>query len=1363
MMSSVLKRGEHMSGSVRALAVLSCVALELWPTCVAAQTTTRVSVSSSGAQGAGSNYQPAISRNGSTIAFSSTAALVANDTNGQSDIYVHDLLSHQTTRVSVSSTGVQANGGSGELALSYDGRYVVFGSAATNLVPGDTNGTWDIFVFDRQTNQISRESISTAGTQANGDSGNPSISGNGRYVVFESAATNLVPADTGGFWDIFLRDRQTGATTRLSVSSGGGQANFNSFNPAVSSDGRLVAFESAANNLVVGDTNAQWDVFIRDVLTTQTTRASLAPGGSQANGNSGAASLSDDGRWLAYYSSATNLVTGDTNGVLDIFITDLLSGQTERVSTSTTATQSNAQSDSPHLSSDGRYVIFESSATNLVSGDTNGALDIFLKDRETGTTSRLSVATDGTQGNGDAVAFNGPRISGDGRLAALASSANNLVVGDTNGTSDIFVRDRGPDSSLSPVDHLSFSPVSSPQLVGSPFSVTLTARDAAEAVVFADFDVQLSSSFGHVTPNRVRFVNGSVSLQLVLDSPGLGSVLSALGGGATGESNVFDSVGSPNLTAALAGVVVSGGSALSLGDKNGLDHNATPVPGATVTLWSAATGNDARTTDANGAYSFMGKPCDTYNLIATAGQTTTPGLSVRLSCGSTTTADLILEGCPSGVTPILLVPGIAGSTIPGAWIAPQLPARSPDSFSGAEWGPWSDNTLFNQAAGLHDPFGAAGWRNLASALRTANPALSVGCSIIPVPYDWRLPVDEAVRKYLIPAIDWAKLITGSPKVAIVTHSMGGLLARGYIQSDAYSARNDVEKLAMVGPPNLGSATAYLMWQGGEPFAADRIAFNLLSDWYSRLRHVATEGFYTETTQMLSRNMRGRWIAIDPNATYGPWSRTDVADLYHDSVESLLHLEPTWDVLIPRGELACPAMNGVLRTNSWLDVRNVPSVTRSRMVQEDNPDPAKVRTKIFAGTGYDTILYLPSGAASCTAALFPDGKPDAVPSADVSRLQHTLGDGTVTLISAHGGLGPDALGAQVSYFSPQKAGEHSGLINTYRCEVLHFLLGPSASCTPENLGSQLGSQPDVAASGTLSVAVYGRPQPYLVAPSSAASGINPANGARESGIPGSSVAVLSESGVVSVENPETGTYQVHLSSQFAEQYTLQVTYVTAGASEVQEMMGFNSDPDGIQFTFDPMANPRLSVNHSPSPPGDVRANAVGVGERYAELSWIPSNDSQVVGYKIYGRPDASPTLMQIGSATGASFATGEHWADSQAWPVRVYAVSAIYVDGSESFLSAFVLNDDRDHDGLTDIAEGPAGSSPDNPDSDGDGLRDGAEMARGTSPLVRDTDGDSYSDWEEVNFDTDPLDPVSFGLFKNGFEQGNTGAWAGTSP
>ncbi len=425
----------------------------------------RVSVASDGAQGNGFSAGASMSADGGFVAFHSNASnLVAADTNVFDDVFVRDRQTGQTTRVSVASDGTEGNSGSFSPSLSADGRFVAFVSPASNLVAGDTNAASDIFVLDRQAGQTTRVSVVSDGTQGNGLSFFSSISADGRFVAFESDASNLVASDTNAVSDIFVHDRQSGQTTRVSVASDGTQGNSDSFSPSISADGRIVAFASAASNLVPGDTNGRGDIFVHDRQTGQTTRVSVASDGTQANTASRIASrspsISADGRFVAFDSGSSNLVPGDTNscGIIgncpDVFVRDTCVGapggcvpSTSRVSVASDGSQGNGFSAGGSISADGRFVAFGSSVSNLVPGDTNGRGDIFLRDTCVGapagcapSTVRVSVASDGTQADDGSFS---PSISADGAFVAFGSSASNLMAGDSNGFEDIFVSTTG--------------------------------------------------------------------------------------------------------------------------------------------------------------------------------------------------------------------------------------------------------------------------------------------------------------------------------------------------------------------------------------------------------------------------------------------------------------------------------------------------------------------------------------------------------------------------------------------------------------------------------------------------------------------------------------------------------------------------------------------------------------------------------------------------------------------------------------------------------------------------------------------------------------------------------------------------------
>jgi Tol biopolymer transport system component len=398
---------------------------------------TRASVDSAGGEAAGS-IEPSISADGRYVAFTSSFPdLVPDDGNSQADIFVRDLLAGTTTRASVDSAGGDPDGNSVQPSISADGRYVAFFSAATDLVPNDSNLASDVFVRDLQAGTTERVSVDTEGLDAETNSVDPSISADGRFVAFTSVAADLVPDDSNSAEDVFVRDMQAGTTIRASVDSAEEEANFNSSSPSISADGRHVAFGSEASDLVPDDGNSQPDIFVRDLQAGTTARASVDTAGGDPDAGSVFASISGDGRYVAFESDANDLVPNDGNPLEDVFVRDLQAGTTTRASVDSTGGDADARIGQPSISADGRRVAFWGEASDLVPGDGNSTHDVFVRDLLTGTTTRASVDVLG--GEASAGSFE-PSISADGRYVAFESDANDLVPNDGNASRDIFVR-----------------------------------------------------------------------------------------------------------------------------------------------------------------------------------------------------------------------------------------------------------------------------------------------------------------------------------------------------------------------------------------------------------------------------------------------------------------------------------------------------------------------------------------------------------------------------------------------------------------------------------------------------------------------------------------------------------------------------------------------------------------------------------------------------------------------------------------------------------------------------------------------------------------------------------------------------------
>ena len=391
------------------------------------------------------NDRTRLSSDGRFAAFASNASnLVKGDTNGCTDIFVRDRQSNATTRISLASSGSQGNGNSFHPDISADGRYIVFASKASNLVSGDTNGCTDIFLHDRQSRAITRLSTAFDGSESDNSSFYPCISADGHYVAFVSNATNLVRGDNNTCTDVFIRDLQANTTSLVSLTSDGLQANDDSSAqdwPDISADGRYIAFTSTAKNLAEGDTYSFYDVFVRDRQARLTTRVSVASNGTQATGMSGFPCISADGRFVAFWSRAPNLVKKETHNE-NIFLHDCQDNTTALISIAANGFEARGNSFQPDISADGRYVVFFSGARGLVQGDSNGCHDIFVYDRRAGTNTRVSITADDREADG-ASCF--PCISADGRYVAFASQAGNLAKEDAGGFWDVFVTRLLPD------------------------------------------------------------------------------------------------------------------------------------------------------------------------------------------------------------------------------------------------------------------------------------------------------------------------------------------------------------------------------------------------------------------------------------------------------------------------------------------------------------------------------------------------------------------------------------------------------------------------------------------------------------------------------------------------------------------------------------------------------------------------------------------------------------------------------------------------------------------------------------------------------------------------------------------------------
>lgn len=370
--------------STRALALVLVLSV---PSLASAQIDALLTRNVQGLPGDGPSAFPAISDDGRIVAFASNATnLVAGDTNGKRDVFVRDP-SGTITLVSLGLGGVPGDGDSGDyLMISGNGRVVAFGSRATNLVPGDTDNTIDVFAYDRELDTLERINVDSQENQSSyiwGTWGPSHVTWDGRHVLFTSQAADLVPGDTNDWEDVFMRDRLTGQTTRLATFASGG---------FLSRSERYLVFSTGVA-LLPGDFNGEPDVYLRDLQTGVHERISKSSQGVEGNSYSYAESISSNGRFVTFVSYANNLVQGDLNFSADSFVRDRLHGTTERISVSSQEIQGSGDSFRPLITDDGRYVYFRSWATNLVPGpDPNGITeDLFVRDRRLGKTARIGL------------------------------------------------------------------------------------------------------------------------------------------------------------------------------------------------------------------------------------------------------------------------------------------------------------------------------------------------------------------------------------------------------------------------------------------------------------------------------------------------------------------------------------------------------------------------------------------------------------------------------------------------------------------------------------------------------------------------------------------------------------------------------------------------------------------------------------------------------------------------------------------------------------------------------------------------------------------------------------------------------------
>ncbi len=874
---------------------------------------------------------------------------------------------------------------------------------------------------------------------------------------------------------------------------------------------------------------------------------------------------------------------------------------------------------------------------------------------------------------------------------------------------------------------LEFDPIVSPKSAGVPFTVTLRAVDGLGNLVTSyNRIVSLSSTAGAISRTGAILTSGQWTGPITIGRPASQVALRAWNSSISTQSTVFDVVGSTT----PADVTVR------VRDPQG------PVDFALVTIGNASSGVR---TNAQGVAALGPQPCgQDLVLRASLGQIETRE-TVNPQCGPVGSPTLPLvvtlhlrPSCnATGKTPIILLPGILGSTTGQKLTIPTLPVGNAPA---PVWRSWRTNFgLWNAGSyGLFDPFDTTiGWAPLISALQRQGYELD--CTLFPAPYDWRLDIDQAVEDYLAPYVRTAKLQSGMSKVSIIAHSMGGLVARAYIQDiDGRRFESDqdvdVEKLAIVGTPNAGAVKAYFLWQGGDVESADTID---LSSGLSTARSIFLH-LYENTIAVLYENATGNSI-YDRSIAGWVVNRARVRDFIQNPVSgdpgdpvsglpSGRQLLPTFAFLLPQGASA-PQSLPAARANSWLDRLNNTAAWRTT---SGGLALRSVNAKLFGGTDIDSVVWqikvkTELAIETKTDAVYADGGPN--------KVQHsTSGDGTVLSSSLRRGIPSTPVNAAFT---------HAELISAHiygPSGLVQFMTGTAAVAPAPDRAPSSSAASNMTGPTMLNVAVEG-PAVALVE-QVGAPGLS-------TGVPTSLVPVIelpeSDLGVsggetqISVGHPygatgSGGPLRVRLTTTGNGDYSTSIAVLTGVDVKTEDFRFHTSHPDRVLLLTWNQATQSFTVDAGAAPPSQVSTAPSGGATM---VSW--SAVAGATGYRVFRRRDAEPTFDLVATVAANSrtwLATTDPWSGSVGVPPAQFAVSAM-VGAAESAFSTIVTNTDQDGDGLSDVEEATYGTNPLLVDTDTDGLNDWTEVEIGTNPLSPDTDGDGVSDGDEYRVGSDP--------------------------
>jgi len=874
---------------------------------------------------------------------------------------------------------------------------------------------------------------------------------------------------------------------------------------------------------------------------------------------------------------------------------------------------------------------------------------------------------------------------------ALRLNAHEICSGAIVNRSTLYKKHTIPD-----LEHFVFSTISS-QTVDTPFNVTITALDANGNRVWGfNSSASLTSNLGAVSPTSVTLVSGQATVSITLHKPGNSTRLNCSAYGAYGNSNYF--------------TVIGGSSCSGKIDGNVIDGKENAVSQANVYLYDAQGQNvKSKQTDSEGDFTFESVQCGKYEIRIEKGSEWTTGVDVSVAGNLYNTVfDILLPlDCGAKDTPVILVPAIMGSSNWFWGYTPRLPKVEPASAS----------DLYIHCEWL------TGFQTLKEELK------DLGFCVFECPWDWRMESDAAYKKYLIVKINEALKKSTTGKVHVVAHSMGGLLVRAYIQSKGY--RGDIDKLAMVGTPHLGSSNPYYIWEGGDPKTVDDIVDG---KWGGSVLNI-----YTNTLQEL-------WEDTYED-TYGKkgWStknHDEIRAFVRDKVKSLLELMSTESFLTDQSSEWGVGTSG--NVNTWLKDLNTGSGgynAPAAVMSTDGSNGTKVEVMLFVGAKYSSTIKQvktqKKGSSNATNMLYEDGVPMQGKPKE-SNVIWDFGDGTVPYESA---VLPykDRWASLNSKASTDE--KHSFLVKDFIGEIKAFL-------TPATAG-QAVDKPMNAAESTaaeLSVSIVGDMRVAVTDPQSRQTGIDPDTGNPVKLIPDSKFSFGTEGGGVGIEDPAGGSYQVTFFGEGQRDFYLNIGYMEEDATETQRFRGFCPDtPRTFTVAVAPSGTPRISVTPPAIAPTGLKADPYASGAtEYARLTWNVAGETGVTGYNVYSVAELKPYFSKVASVAAGttSYDSNDKWSSESSTQVMSYAVTAVKSDDTESFFSKLVQNNDRDHDGLSDQEETELGTDPNKADTDGDGLNDGDEQSYGTNPLVKDTDKDTYSDYVEIEAGSDPLDPQS---------------------